>query len=197
MRSGYLLTEAGMLNGSSKASLAAVALETITKKIGTKKQEVKLVEDKTVMNGLIYKMKKVLKDYAGRLSKEQLNILTNKLNAINTKPNASKLNGAFEDLGIILTPEERKCIESRNLFLHGNLPRSKEGNFSDQEQLSIMANRLVMLSSILLLKSIGYDGYVLDRGMTEVIKWRVIMSGQKAPRGNYLRDITNSRISMD
>lgn len=190
MRSGYLLIEAGSLNGSSKASLGAVALETVTKKIVAKKLEDKIVEDKNIMYGLLYKLKKILKEYSNVLTKEQLLILTNKLNAVNKKPNSSKLNGAFDDLSISLTAEEKQCIDSRNLFLHGSLPRNKEGNLTDQEQVNIMANRLVMLTSILLLKLIGYEGYVIDKGMTEIIKWRRIMSGQKAPKGNYLREIT-------
>ncbi|MBB5439304.1 hypothetical protein HDC92_002991 [Pedobacter sp. AK017] len=87
--------------------------------------------------------------------------------------------------------EEKECINSRNLFLHGNLPRNKNTILNDQELLSILANRLVMLSSMLILKLVGYDGNVIDRGMTEVIKWRMIHAGQRVGGGSCLRNIAS------
>lgn len=197
LRAAYLLIETGTLNKPSKASLAAVALETITSKIGEKMNAAKIIEEKKVFRGLVYKLKKVLKEYQDSINKEQFSILSNKLNAINTKPNSSKFTEAFDQLGLSLSDEELECIKSRNLFLHGNLPRNKKSNLSDQELLGILANRLVMLSSILLLKLIGFEGYVIDRGMTEVIKWRMIMQGQKAPGGNFLRNIAKPDHLLD
>lgn len=194
LRSAYLLIEAGTLTGCSQASLGAVALETITKKIQKKNVAGSIIEDKQTSRGLLYKLNKVLKEYSG-LSQEQLRILSNKLNSINNKPNSSKLTAAFDQVGITLTHEEQECINSRNLFLHGNLPRNKDAVMSDRELLGILANRLVMLSSMLLLKLAGFNDYVIDRGMTEVIKWRMIMRGKKVRGGNYLRNISKPEQS--
>ncbi|WP_443939213.1 hypothetical protein [Pedobacter sp. MW01-1-1] len=188
-RSAYLLIEAGTLKGCSQASLGAVALETITKKIQEKNVPQNIVDDKKTWNGLRYELMKIVKKYTEHLTKDQLTILTNKISLINNKPNSSKLTSPFEQLGIKLNAEEKECINSRNLFLHGNLPRNKNSALSDQELLNILANRLVMLSSMLLLKLIGYEGKVIDRGMTEVIKWRMIHAGQKVYGGNLLRNI--------
>lgn len=189
LRSAYLLIEAGTLTGCSKASLGAVALETITKNIQKLNNSNEIIEDKNLRRNLIYKLQKVLKEYTNVLDKEQFRILTNKINSLNNKPNSNKLTAAFDQLSIRLNEDEQECINSRNRFLHGNLPQNKDLNLSDQELLNVLANRLAMLSSMLLLKSAGYNGYVIDRGMTEVIKWRMIMRGQKVNGGNCLRNI--------
>lgn len=189
-RSAQLLIESGLLIGCPKASLGAVALETITKKIDAELVKGQIINDKKVIRGLKHKLIKVLKEHSDCLNKEQISILSNKLNQINNKPNSKKLFEAFEYLGISLTDDEIDCINSRNLFLHGNLPKKKTDSWlKDDELLNIMANRLVMLSSMLLLKLSDYDGYVIDKGMTEVVKLRMIMNGNKAPSGNYLRSI--------
>jgi hypothetical protein len=196
LRSAQLLIESGLVKGSAKASLGAVALETITKKIDADLVKGQVINDKKVINGLKDKLKKVLKEYYSCLSKEQMQILSNRLNQINNKPNSNKLFGSFEYLGISLNKEEIDCINSRNLFLHGNLPKNKVDSWlKDDELLNIMAHRLVMLSSMLILKLSEYSGYVIDRGMTEVLKWRMIMNGQKAPNGNCLRNINDKNIN--
>jgi len=192
LRSAYLLIEASTLKGCSQASLGAVALETITRKIQEKTAAEKIIDDKTVSRGLLYDLNKVIKKYTDHLKKDQLTMLTNKINIINNKPNSSKLTLAFDQMGIILDLEEKECINSRNLFLHGNLPRNKNTILNDQELLSILANRLVMLSSMLILKLVGYDGNVIDRGMTEVIKWRMIHAGQRVRGGSCLRNIASA-----
>jgi hypothetical protein len=189
LRSAYLLIEASTLRGCAQASLGAVALETITKKIQEINKAEKIIDDKVVWNGLRYELNKVIKKFSDRLDQDEQSVLTNKISNLNIKPNSNKLISAFDQLGIILSQEEKECISSRNLFLHGNLPRNKNTILNDHELLNILANRLVMLSSILLLKLVDYNGNVIDRGMTEVIKWRMIYAGQKVVGGNFLRNI--------
>jgi hypothetical protein len=194
LRSAYLLIEAGALNGCSQASLGAVALETISKKMQENADAENIIEDKKIWRSVKYELNKVLKRYSTDLTKEQMKALMNKLNYINNKPNSNKLTAGFEQLGIVLTHEEKECINSRNLFLHGSIPRNKDTSLTDQELLNILANRLVMLSSMLLLKLSGFEGYVIDRGMTEVVKWRMIHQGQKVPGGNFLRNIVDPKL---
>jgi hypothetical protein len=189
-RSGYLLIEAGSLNVTAKASIGAVALETITRKICEKKSDGKIIEDTELISGIKHQLKKVLKAFKDRVSKEQLQLLTTKVDLMNGKPNINKLTASFDLLGISLSEDELECIKSRNFFLHGNLPKNKDLGLTDQELMGVMANRLVMLSGMLLLKSIGYEGYVVDRGISEVIKWRMMMRGEKVRGGNSLRHIT-------
>lgn len=188
-RTGYLLIEAGSLNDTAKASISAVALETITRKICEKKSDAKIIADSSLISGIKHKLKKVLKEYNEILTREQLQLLTTKIDLMNSKPNSNKLTVPFDQLGILLSAEELECIKSRNFFLHGNLPKNKNSDLTNQELLSIMANRLVMLSAMLLLKSVGYDGYVIDRGITDVIKLRMVIQGLKVRGGNSLRHI--------
>ena len=191
-RTGYLLIEAGSLNDTAKASIGAVALETITRKICEKKSDTKIVVDSSLISSIKHKLKKVLKEYNETLTKEQLQLLTTKIDLMNSKPNSNKLTAPFDQLGILLSAEELECIKSRNFFLHGNLPRNNSSDLTNQELLSVMANRLIMLSAMLLLKSVGYNGYVIDRGITDVIKLRMVKQGLKVWSGNSLRYISKT-----
>lgn len=194
LRSALLLINAGTLKGCAKASLAAVALETITKNIGAESLSKQIIGDKRLSKELRCQLKNTLYKFSDKLDQEQLSILSNKLDQINSKPNASKLEDAFQHLDILLDEEEKYCISCRNLFLHGNLPKRKQDTWlTDIELLDIVADRLVMLGSILLLKMAKYNGMVIDRGMTEVTKWRMIKSGQKVGGGNCLRSITTTK----
>jgi hypothetical protein len=197
LRSGYLLIEAGALNDTGKAAIGAVALETITKKMSENYAQNKIVKETKLILGIKHKLKKVIKEYANSLTKQQTQHLVSKIESVNNMPNSNKLMMPFDHLDILLSDEERDCIRSRNSFLHGNLPENKSSGLTDPELLSMMANRLVMLSAMLLLRSVGYNGYVIDRGITEVIKWRMVMQGQKVGGGNSLRHISKPNHFKD
>jgi len=195
LRSSLLLINAGILKGCAKASLATVALETITNKIGANLSTKKIIENKEIINQLRYELNKTLKSFSDRINKEQLDTILAKLNQINSKPNRNKLEDAFQLIGVPLDEDEKECINYRNLFLHGSLPRKNEEMWTtDTELLDIAANRLVMLSSILLLKQAGYNGMVIDKGMTEVLKLRMIKNFQKVRSGNCLRSIATTKL---
>lgn len=195
LRSSLLLINAGNLKGCAKASLATVALETITSKIGAKLSSKKIIENKKIFKELRDQLKKTLESFSDRITQEQSETLLAKLDNINSKPNRDKLEDAFQLIGVTLDKEEKECISYRNLFLHGSLPRKDEEMWmTDTELLDIVANRLVMLSSILLLKQAGYNGMVIDKGMTKVLKWRMIKSFQKVRGGNCLRSIATTNL---
>lgn len=191
-RGAKLLITAYNEKGCAKASLAAVALETITKRIDTESVSGKIIEDKTIACGIRYKLKKVIKEYKESINSAQNELLVKKIDNINTNTNFNKLEEAFKSLNIKLKPEEVECIKSRNLFLHGNQPKNIKNlkHLRQDEVLNVMSNRLVMLSCMLLLKISKFDGFVIDWGMTEVIKWRMLRSGEKPPNGYFLRDIS-------
>lgn len=191
-RSAKLLITAFNEKGCAKASLAAVALETITKRIDTESVTGKIIDDKKIAHGLRNKLKKVIKEYKESINPQQSELLVKKVDNINTNTNFNKLEEAFKSLNIKLKPEEVECIKSRNLFLHGNQPKNIKNikHLRQDEIVNIMSNRLVMLSCMLLLKLSKFDGFVIDWGMTEVIKWRMLRSGEKPPNGCFLRDIS-------
>lgn len=192
-RAAILLINAGNEKGCAKATLGAVALETITNVIGKSITNKTVVDNKQIINSIKYKLNKTLKEFKEEISNTQFSTLKNKIDLINTIPNANKYLDAFGLVGIELDEEELYCLKCRNLFLHGKLPKRKQDEMlSDDELLDVISNRLVMLSAMLLLKKSGYQGYVIDKGMTDVIKWRMLREGQKAQNGYYLREIIKS-----
>lgn len=189
-RATLLLLHAGNTINLSKASIAAVALETITKKIMTSTNTEKIIEDKKIDKGFRYDLRLVLDKYHGILTKEQIDTFKVKLNQINTKPNSQKLEDAFALLDIDLTEDDLFCLKCRNQLLHGGVPKMfKEFNLTEEELLNVVSERLIMLSSMILLKLSGFKGKIADRGLSRVIKMRMINSGERIPGGDILRSI--------
>jgi len=197
-RSAMLLVTAGKETGCSKAALGAVALETLTNIIGKDISTKTIIENKKTCRALKYKLTKTLKEFKDEITKTQFSILQSKINFINTIPNSDKIIDAFKVLEIELNDEEIFCIKCRNVFFHGTLPK-KEKDYqllSDDEMLDVVSNRLVMLSAMLLLKEAGYCGYVVDKGLTDVIKWRKMRNGERLENGYYLREIGSSDVIL-
>lgn len=183
-RACVLITQAGTLDNISKGSLASVSLETITSAFNNATSEkhrvTKLIEDKAVITQLKYELQKATKKVKDKLDKEIWNKLWNKISKFNELPNASKLSSPFVNLGINLSEEEEYCITCRNLYLHGNVPKPKGNKYKylTQDELQLLiADRLCMLSAMLLLKKAGYNGYVVDWGATEIVYKREIAAG--------------------
>jgi hypothetical protein len=190
-RAALLLISAGRLDGCDKASLGAVSLETITKEVW-KDSTQKIIEDKELNQKIRDQLKRCVESFSEQLTKKQLDLLKNKIDQINNKPNSDKLEDPFLLLNIPLDEDDLFCIDCRNRLLHGNLPRRKKDMcLSDEELLDLVANRIVLLSSMLLLKLAGYTGLVIDWGMTKIIKWRMIKNGEKVTGGNSLRRISS------
>ena len=127
-----------------------------------------------------YELQKATKKVKDKLDKDTWTKLWNKVNKFNELPNADKLSNPFVNLEINLSEEEEYCISCRNLYLHGNIPKPKGNKYKhlNQEELQLLiADRLCMLSSMLLLKKAGYNGYVIDWGATEIVYKREIAAG--------------------
>lgn len=189
-RACILLTQAGAIKGVPKGSLASVALETITGYLQKRKAEqtLKLIENKETASQLKYELEKGLTKIKGQVDKSIYECLKSKLGKINERPNSSKLEDPFCDLDITLTEDEKFCLRCRNMLLHGSLPKPK-GDFyeqlSQEELLRMVSNRLMMLCGMLLLKKAKYNGKVIDRGLTEVIKRRYILNGHYSKIKGY------------
>lgn len=86
-----------------------------------------------------------------------------------------KLESVFKQVGIELDEEELYCVDCRNRFLHGALPKNdKFKMLSEDELLFMVSQRLIMLTGCILLKGAGFSGHVNDWGFTEVMKKRQI-----------------------
>lgn len=182
LRSCILLTQASNINGLPKGCLAAVALETITNVIVPKDKIVKpLIEDKEISSQLKYELKKALKKIKDKVAKSTYNSLDSKLGKINEQSNSSKLGSPFAVLNIDLDDEDLYCISCRNRFLHGSLPTPTTELFkslTNDELLKLVCNRLIMLSTMLILKKIGYEHDVVDWGYTEIAIRRLMIKGE-------------------
>ena len=198
-RSCILLTQASNLKGISQGCLAAVALETITNKIIKKQSTESLINNTAIASQLKHEITKVLKSMKNKMEKAVYDIFLNKINKLNERSNAQKLETPFIELGIKLDEDEKYCLFCRNLLLHGTLPKPK-GDFykmlNTAELVKIVSNRLIMLSAMLLLKKIGYEYKIVDWGYTEVSKQRAISMGKNISRtGNAFRTIKDELTS--
>ena len=86
---------------------------------------------------------------------------------MNAPTNKSKLRAPFDHLKIPLLPEDLVILDTRNDFLHGRAPDlTNEGENRTTERLNsdlyYSALRLSTLLSMLILKWVGYDNYVLN-----------------------------------
>lgn len=127
-----------------------------------------------------HELQKATKKVKDKLDKDTWTKLWNKVNKFNELPNADKLSSPFANLKINLLEEEEYCIACRNLYLHGNIPKPRRNKYEylTQEELQLLiADRLCMLSAMLLLKKAGYNGYVIDWGATEIVYKREIAAG--------------------
>jgi len=181
-RSCLLITQAGVANGITRGSIASVALETVANEFKPKEHTtLTLIEDKDVAGHLIHELLKVLKSIKTRLNKEVYSKLESKIGQILQQPNAQKLEDPFIALGIKLDDEEKYCLDSRNYFLHGSFPKPKNdlyGRLNQQDLIYIVGTRLMMLAGMLLLKKAGYNGRVVDYGLTFVAKMNYLYAGR-------------------
>lgn len=121
-----------------------------------------------------YKIKEisieVLNKYRNEITSEDFDLLTSSLDEIdkNLSQNNKRYESAFKNLDIELSIEERKCLNKRNKFFHGRLvPFSMEiNNEEDYTNLELeyhyLSQRLFSLISKLILKNIGYNGYIIN-----------------------------------
>lgn len=179
MRAIRLLIDASATDGPSRGVLAVVALESIANQLVRKGPMAKVVTDKDVARQLDYELNKGLKKIKGKVLPGAYEKLESKVKAVNNLPNAVKLESVFDQLGIELDEEEQYCISCRNRFLHGALPKSIEfPALTDDEVVFMVSQRIIMLTSMLILKKAGYGGQVIDWGFTEVMKRRAIRDGK-------------------
>ena len=196
-RACILITQAECLDNISKGILASVALETATSHFVSKEtyKPIKLIEDKNIIRQLTYELKKAIKKIKDKVDKVTWDKLSSKIGKFNELPNAIKLSTPFTSLGINLSEGEEYCLSCRNLFLHGSIPSPKEDAYkylSQEELQSLIANRLCMLSAMLMLKKANYIGLLIDWGATEIVYKREIAAG----RGTKHLSFQHRDISM-
>lgn len=145
-----------------QASVRAVVLETLAHSTSGPK----LISDNClwddIMNALHEVLDRYLYDTARNLkiSDKNRDILRGKISNMNSPTNADSLAKPFEDVGYILTENDKKTLKTRNQFLHGSLVK---GNIEEQaKELFYLSLSFHKLSCIIILKRAGFSGYILN-----------------------------------
>ncbi|MDO9068922.1 MAG: hypothetical protein Q7W05_10765, partial [Deltaproteobacteria bacterium] len=157
----FLIVEGHTLSTEMQATVYTVALEAMTGII-SKENETKYVPitSKTLSKKFIGELLDILNKYSADIPQQAMDTLKRKISVINTPTNKDKLLKPFELLGIKLVQKEIDCINKRNDFLHGRLPLVS-GDSDQKYQLQQIATTLLYCVSTLVLKYVGYTGYVM------------------------------------
>ncbi len=114
---------------------------------------------------------KALVDQQETWTNEQRNIITSKLQNLNSPTNRDKLTVPFDALGIVLTTDERNAINKRNQLLHqGRLlkPDDLRSNREAWKAVDAIEMRILTAVNKLLLRHLGYKGVIIDWGASPI-----------------------------
>lgn len=168
-----------MLEGESiqsllvKPSIYSVALEGLSKIITTPPSETKKpIKDGELFSKIVSEMNEIIDSYNGIYDpQDNLTKLKRRVNELNKPINLSHLSNnekliqPFDLLGLKLSDEDIEVIEHRNDLLHGNihLESDKRGTTTDiNDYLLYTSAKLYTLVSSLILKFVGYNGYIIN-----------------------------------
>jgi len=152
----------------------AVIIEQLSKHFGIEESRLeKPITDKNLQQKIVKELQLVIDNNSNGLSNDNILKLKRRLNEIN-KPinkehltNNEKLTRPFEQLGITLSLHDITIIEHRNDLLHGNILIQTDDIDNDENKtnlyLSYVSAKLFTLISKLILKSVGYSGYVYNQ----------------------------------
>jgi len=159
-RATELIMEANQTSLEAQGIVYSVVLEILTSYIAVKNEEqLTPIADKKQAKKLQKELHSIAKKY---MSPYKDSPIYKKINSINSPTNMDKLLKPFKILNIPLTDIDRKIINNRNDFLHGN-------DFIDgDELLEFFSNhfyincKLNFLVYALLLKIVGHHGKIVN-----------------------------------
>lgn len=166
-----------LLMESSIASLLfmpggyAIVLETLADLIiGDDKLKLSPIKDRVEAKELRRKLTEVIDTECSKLDPYDLKTLRIRVDQINGMTNGARLRAPFTKLGINLLDADIEVLEARNDFLHGRIPDiSKSGLTTDivrkNKDLYYAALRFYTLINMLILKWVGFEGYVTNYPM--------------------------------
>lgn len=162
LRAVRIITQARDLPNEIKIASIYVALETIKQKIiNDNIDKISPFKNKSFAVKIINSLKKYISDLPEDNFNDK-NMVIKKIENLNALSNNDSFVLAFKLVGYKLSKEDKKYIQLRNRFLHGNVPFDNEGERSKNEVLLDIATNTHFLVCSLLLKHIGYDGVVKD-----------------------------------
>lgn len=147
----------------SRVSLMFVVLETLCEELNIKNTRV----EKQLKQEIGIETLNRLKD---KISDEDFNVLTDIVENIDNKltNNAVHFEQTLKSLGMNCSNEERNILNKRNDFFHGRIIPNSHQIESEEEFINLERKynyyslRLYVLISKILLKKIGFDGYLIN-----------------------------------
>ena len=161
LRAIKMITESSVFPLEIKAATYSVALETL-KNIILEHNSLKTnpFKSKSKASNTIKELKKLISAIDDVEFNNKQSVL-NKLDQLNQVGNKESFLLTFKLLSIPLSPDDEKCLENRNNFLHGKIPfenEAKDKNYKIQH----IVYKLHMLLCSLILKYSGYNGFILN-----------------------------------
>jgi hypothetical protein len=94
------------------------------------------------------------------IPKECFDYMKKRVEGLNYLPNRDKLVAPLKEVGYTLSQSELDVIDLRNTFLHGDIP----GETVEEQREAVLYSSCVFqrLCSILILKTIGFQGYIIN-----------------------------------
>lgn len=168
-----------ILESTSIASLLlipssfAVIIEQLSKHLNVEESGLdKPIDDPELESTIIEELIQVIDKNKKDLTPENILKLKRRLNGINRPTNKKrltnneKLTRPFEQLGIELTLHDISIIEHRNDLFHGNVLLNTDQSRNEETTnlyMAYVSAKLFTLISKLILKSIGYSGYIYNQ----------------------------------
>lgn len=143
----------------------SVALEKLTNIIVEENKGLKPIPDKSLSQKFRKKLSSILMNLKSEIeqvgNEDSITILKKNIDKINNPTNRDKLTKPFEIYKIELGEDDITAIDNRNNFLHGRNIKIEEGSdeFIEIWNISMRLNKLI---NILILKHIGFSGYVIN-----------------------------------
>lgn len=166
-RAAIVVLQANTLALEIKGSAYSIAIEAITAAMAEDKglKFPKPIADEALAKSLIKGfMEKIETTFPKNdpATKDVYSILKARITSLNKPSNADKIRKPFELIGYVLKDYEKEVIKHRDLFQHGNLPgdpESADAVFQDVYYSCMVLHRLI---AILVLKYIGFSGYIIN-----------------------------------
>lgn len=147
----------------------SVALEGFSEYFASKHLEkIKPIKNDDLAKDFKCELLAVLQKYTLEKNFTGTDVITKKIENINSPTNREKLKSPFTILKIPLTKIDEEVLEYRNDFLHGNInlkPQKGRKTYSmDAFEISL---RLLTLLNMAIMKMIGYKGYIINHVKTQ------------------------------
>lgn len=162
--SASMLLEGSQLNMIYQLPFYHVALETITSALMDDNQDKECTplgknEYKKTVRPVLLEALANIKE----LSADAKRIYGNRIiSSLNSRANQDKLEKIYDKFGYNLSEADKKAIEQRNYTFHGHLSNIKKELVEQRWDMFAIALRLHKLCCILLFKSAGYSGKILN-----------------------------------